>query len=174
MAEVVNTVQKNGDKSTFWIDTSGWLTTEDFLLTQDDDHETNASIKLEDRERVHGKSESTATQLSLTSRAHRLISTHLSAHLCPYLSSHSSHPPHPSTIGNTISSSPSFPSLSSLSASNPCPFNKHDNYLGHLYLPAEAGMDKMLEERKIELVKMFVGWEGMVSQDARVSWERME
>ena len=140
MSETVSSLQSQGDKSTFWIDTSGWLTSDDFIMSK-------AVIK---------RAEITTTnkeEVKISPKAHHRIASNLFAHLCPYLS-----PQPPSTISNPNATT--FPSLKDITESTGCPFNKHDNYHGHLYVPAEAGMGKMMEERKIELVKKFLGMEG--------------
>ena len=144
LSEVVNTLQRQGDKSTFWIDTSGWLTQEDYI-------DPAQSAEQERAPDTQNTQLSRITPLpSLTSQAHRKIAKYLSHHLCPYLS-----PPTPKSDTNDTASHLS-------SASSLCPFNKHDNYLGHLYLPTEAGMGKMLEERKVGLVKKFLGMESIL------------
>lgn len=150
VAEVVNMAQRAGDKSTFWLDTSGWLSKDDFKY----DLLPNGQSKRQDT-----TAPTQPTQpFTLTPQAHSKIASHLSQHLCPYLSSPALSPSasHPSTDEEQ---NPTFPNDSALTINKECPFNKHDNYLGHLYVPAEAGMGKALEERKIELVRKLLGLE---------------
>ena len=148
VSETVNTLQAQGDKSTYWIDTSGWLTDEDFALP--DKNPQQGQEELSDT--IHGHPSNTTSLPSLTPHAHRKIATYLSHHLCPYLFPASV----PSDPTETNSTTTPLLSLVDTTAGARCPFNKYDNYLGHLYVPLEADMSKMLEERKIELVKKFL------------------
>lgn len=168
VAEVVNRLQgAEGDKSTFWIDTSGWLTKDDFL--QDD------SMSLHTEKRVRRRESASTHALpnqgipKLTRKAHARVAKYLSYHLCPYLSS-SPNTPDPSAAPNNPKNSPTplhqqhsnttHPSTHDLlfqTARSTCPFNKHDNYLGHLYIPDEARVVRGLEDRKIQLIRQFLG-----------------
>lgn len=148
VSEAVNALQAQGDKSTFWIDTSGWLTKKDFNVPDDSPQPDQRSL----HER---QSESNSPLPMLTPQAHQRIATYLSHHLCPYLSpAHAASPRR--EADNTTTPLSSLPDQT---ASNRCSFNGYDNYLGHLYVPIEADMSKMLEERKIELVKKFLAME---------------
>ena len=126
ISQTVNKLQKQGDKSTFWIDTAGWLAESDFTHSQLDYF------------------------LNLRPSAHPKISNYMTYHLCPYLST-------PSIANAGIASV-----VNGSAMRNSCPFNRHDNYLGNLYVPAEAGMNKMMQERKISLFRSFLGMEDVL------------
>jgi hypothetical protein len=115
LSEAVNRLQKDGDKSTFWLDTGNWLQREHFMPAD-----------------VAGGDKLTVPELTV--EAHRIIAAYLSLHLCPY--------------------------AVEKGGGAECPFNRFDNYLGHLYVPSEAGVGKMLEERKIRLIRDAVGLSG--------------
>jgi len=104
----VSILQKNGDVSTFYIDTFGWLDQEDFLDT------SNTTDRLFPR---------------LAPNAHVKIAAYLSMHLCYFLS------PNPED----------------------CPFDRRDEYLGNVYLPDEASLQKMIEENKVQRIKELFG-----------------
>ncbi len=112
ISETVNRLQKEGDRSTFWLDTSNWLQRDDFIPSSID----KANDQMQTPE--------------FTPAAHRKIATYLSLHLCPYLDDN---------------------------GRENCPFHKFDNYLGHLYKPDEVSMGRLLEERKINLIKNALG-----------------
>jgi len=40
-----------------------------------------------------------------------------------------------------------------------CPFDRHEEYIGHLYVPEAADLGKLIEEKKIEKVKEVFGVE---------------
>ena len=104
---VVEQMQKEGDKSVFWIDTSGWLSDMDYTI---DDQGSSAR--------------------SLTSAGHAEVASFMHTHLCHYLA------PDPEQ----------------------CPFLRRDNYLGNVYVPVEAELDKVIEENKVKkLTELF--WE---------------
>ena len=126
ISQTVNRLQKQGDKSTFWIDTAGWLAESDFTHSQLDYF------------------------LNLRPSAHLKISNYMTYHLCPYLST-------PSIANASMASV-----VNGSAMRNSCPFNRHDNYLGNLYVPAEAGMSKMMQERKISLFRSFLGMEDVL------------
>lgn len=92
---VARHVNTEGDLSTVWIDSEGWLSKHDF---QDEVGE------------------------DLSFLGHARVAANLAAHLCPYLQQH-------------------------------CPFPKRETVSGHVYIPAEAGMGKLLEDRKVTLIK---------------------
>ncbi len=149
VSQSVNALQAQGDKSTFWLDTSGWLTEKDFAKSSNNPKEEQSS-----NDQNRNPANITAVR-TLTAEAHRQIAEYLADHLCPYLSTRNT----PLTL--TFSNTATAPLASSeeLSAEAACPFSKYDNYLGNLYVPIEADISKMLEERKIELVKKFLGME---------------
>jgi hypothetical protein len=168
IAEVVEKLQSvEGDKSTFWIDTSGWLTTDDFVAP-DEAAESTSESALSTKETnfptAQGAKRSGSLtdtqpyrrQPKLTPSAHAKIATYLSYHLCPYLST-TTH-----SIYTTEKNGTTLPSHHDMLLSQTqtgCPFNKHDNYLGHLYVPDEATVGRGLEDRKIQLLKEFLGME---------------
>jgi hypothetical protein len=102
---VVEQMQKEGDKSVFWIDTSGWLSEADYSpkgQTQDDRF--------------------------LTASGHAKVASFMHAHLCHYLALQSEQ----------------------------CPFLRRDSYMGSVYVPIEAELDKVIEESKIKkLTELF-------------------
>lgn len=100
VSAVVRALQGNGDKATIWLDTEGWLSSQDFRTPHDSDQSTE----------------------DLTEAGHAKAAAYLSSHLCSYLKTD-------------------------------CNFFKHDTLRGNLYVPSEAGMGKLLEERKIALIK---------------------
>lgn len=104
---VVSNLRKEGDTSTVWIDTDGWLSPDDFTSDRS------------------GSSE-------LTESGHLKAATFLSWHVCPFLQSMSD-----------------------------CPYRKPTQYTGHLYLPNEADMGKLLEERKLFLIREALGFDAM-------------
>jgi hypothetical protein len=98
---VVEQMQQEGDKSVFWIDTSGWLSDVDY------------------------SSENTSQQVrALTAAGNAKVASFMGAHLCHYLA------PQP----------------------DDCPFLRRDNYMGSVYVPIEAELDKVIEESKIKKV----------------------
>jgi hypothetical protein len=104
---VVEQMQKEGDKSVFWIDTSGWLSETDYTSNT-----TNRQAP------------------GLTARGHAKVASFMDAHLCHYLA------PQP----------------------DECPFLRRDNYMGNVYVPIEAELDKVNEESKIKkLTELFWG-----------------
>lgn len=121
IANIVNTVQAEGDRSTFWIDTSAWLAFSDFVSPTRAINTAHQSIA------SPTSAMSTLLTPQLIQHAHAKVAELLSLHLCPYLASN-----HTDETG--------------------CPFNKHDNYLGHLIVPEEEGVDMVLAERKEQLI----------------------
>lgn len=73
IATVAHTVQSDGDRSTFWIDTSGWLLPHDFTVPRTSD----MTLSGEDSFPIP----------ELTQRGHAKVAEYLSYHLCPYLTS---------------------------------------------------------------------------------------
>ena len=63
----------------------------------------------------------------LTHDAHAKVADLLSHYLCPYLASNHAE-------------------------ETACPFNKHDNYRGHLIVPEEEGVGMILAERRQQLI----------------------
>lgn len=103
---VVEQMQKTGDKSVFWIDTSGWLSNMDY--SSDNSNQVRA----------------------LTASGHAKVVSFMDAHLCYYLA------PRPGE----------------------CPFLRRDNYMGSVYVPIEAEVDKVIEESKVkQLTELFWG-----------------
>jgi hypothetical protein len=176
ISQVVDKLQSiEGDKSTFWIDTSGWLTADDFLpfnkTTSPASHpatmasETNLPPAYPTKRSTPPTTIQTSPhQPILSPSTHIKISTYLSHHLCPYLHtpnspnapSESTHPP--------SKQNSAFPNLHDMllrqtQTQTNCPFNQHDNYLGHLYVPDEATVGRGLEDRKIQLLKRFLEME---------------
>ena len=135
VSQSVNALQAQGDKSTFWLDTSGWLTEKDFAKSSNNPKEEQSS-----NDQNRNPANITAVR-TLTAEAHRQIAEYLADHLCPYLSTRNT----PLTL--TFSNTATAPLASSeeLSAEAACPFSKYDNYLGNLYVPIEADISKMLE-----------------------------
>lgn len=66
----------------------------------------------------------------LSQSGHVKFAYHLSLHLCHYL----------------VNRDPS-------KLSSKCPFDRHDEYFGNLYVPETAGLGKMIEERKVAKMK---------------------
>ena len=69
IAETATKLQKDGDKSTFWLDTSNWQQQDDFI----------PSLKEDVADKLF------ASVPGLTSAAHRKIAAYLTLHLCPYI-----------------------------------------------------------------------------------------
>ena len=96
---VVEQMQREGDKSVFWIDTNGWLSEADYVVNKEDNGAR-----------------------WITAIGHAKIASFMQAHLCHYLA------PTPEQ----------------------CPFLRRDNYLGKVYVPVEAELDKAVEESKVK------------------------
>jgi len=74
---------------------------------------------------------SSLPQFSLTQTGHVKFAHHMSLHLCHYL-------------------------LDRPNGKTNCPFDRHDDYIGNLYVPETAGIGKLLEEMKVkEMMKIF-------------------
>lgn len=115
LSQVASTLQADGDKSTFWIDTTGWLNPNDFL-TKD----TNSST-------------SQPPQSSpLTRVGNDKVARLLAAHICPYVNDRKE---------------------PEAGATENCPFDRYDHYLGNVYLPQDVEFDRAMLERKIATIK---------------------
>jgi hypothetical protein len=168
IADVVDKLQSiEGDKSTFWIDTSGWLATDDFTAPDEAAESTSKSAvttkeaTLPTAQGAKRSANPTDThfylhQPKLTPSAHAKIAAYLSYHLCPYLSTT---PPSTYTYEKNETTFPFHHNMLLRQTQTGCPFNKHDNYLGHLYVPDEATVGRGLEDRKIQLLREFLGME---------------
>ncbi|KIX98112.1 uncharacterized protein Z520_06192 [Fonsecaea multimorphosa CBS 102226] len=132
LAQVVSTVQAEGDKSTFWIDTTGWLDAEtDFESSRPSSNSPEQSPPL---------SPPSSASFVLNSAGISKVATVLADHLCPY-------------IGPSPNSHGSSPEGATPARPSPCPFDRYDNYLGNVYLPTDVDFDRTLLEHKIELIK---------------------
>jgi hypothetical protein len=170
ISQVVDKLQKiDGDKSTFWIDTSGWLTADDFTPSNHTTKTPSQPVTIATRTNLPpAQAKRAATtgprhtlhQPILPPPTHIKVATYLSHHLCPYLHTPSS-PKTPSSHPRYNHNS-TFPNLHDKllrQTQTGCPFNQHDNYLGHLYVPDEATVGRGLEDRKIQLLRGFLGME---------------
>ena len=81
VANIVNTAQAEGDRSTFWIDTSAWLSTSDFVSPTTTTNTAHQSID------SPTSTMSTLLIPQLTQHARAKVAELLSHHLCPYLAS---------------------------------------------------------------------------------------
>jgi len=73
-------------------------------------------------------------EFSLTQSGHVKFAHHMSLHLCHYV-------------------------LERDASSSECPFDRHEEYTGNLYVPETAGVGKLMEEKKIARVKEIFGVE---------------
>lgn len=73
-------------------------------------------------------------EFSLTQPGHIKFAHHISLHLCHYV-------------------------LERDASSSVCPFDRHEEYTGNLYVPEAAGVGKVMEEKKIARVKEIFGVE---------------
>jgi len=90
---------------------------------------------LSDSDFVHPPSdEKHHVESSLTQSGHIKFAHHMSLHLCHYV------------LGWNASTSE-------------CPFDRHDDYAGNLYVPEAAGVGKLIEEKKTARVKEIFGVE---------------
>lgn len=119
LQQVVKVLEEEGDKSTFWIDTTGWLDHKDDFIQPDTDSSTPPQRQ---------------AQRLLTQYANFKVGKLLSDHLCTYITG--------GVKGDGIAS-----------ATESCPFHRHDDYLGNVYLPQDADFDRAILERKIAKLK---------------------
>ncbi|OQU99637.1 hypothetical protein CLAIMM_05245 [Cladophialophora immunda] len=137
IAQVVSTVQAQGDKSTFWIDTTGWLDAEtDFETRRPSSNSSEQSPPLPPPSPPSSSSSSPAISSVLNSAGMSKVATLLADHLCPYIAAPSMRSP-----------------AGTAPPGEPCPFDRYDNYLGNVYLPKDVDFDRALLEHKIELIK---------------------
>lgn len=123
LSQVSMTLQAHGGKSTFWVDTSGWLDPND------------------DFEGSHYNSSPEASVM--TDFGNFKVASLLADHLCPYIVENKNGP------GDLISISQRL----ATGDNGSCPFDRYDNYLGNVYLPKDVEFDRAMLERKIEMVK---------------------
>ena len=81
ITNIVSTIQAEGDRSTFWIDTSAWLSSSDFVSPTTGTNTVHQSIA------SPTSAMSTLLIPQLTHHAHAKVAELLSHHLCPYLAS---------------------------------------------------------------------------------------
>ncbi|EXJ72120.1 uncharacterized protein A1O5_04624 [Cladophialophora psammophila CBS 110553] len=131
LTQVAATLQADGDKSTFWIDTTGWLdAATDFEGGRPDDPNSSP--------------ESPPPRSSVLNRSGRSkVATLLTEHLCPYIAG-----PSPSAGSPQAEEAP--PGV----PRRVCPFDRYDHYLGNVYLPTDVDFDRTLLEHKIESIKL--------------------
>ncbi|OAP57062.1 hypothetical protein AYL99_09175 [Fonsecaea erecta] len=126
VAQVVAAVQAEGDKSTFWIDTTGWLDAEtDFDDDVDDDYEESSN--------QFQKSPSSSSMLNKAGMSK--VTTLLADHLCPYVGVSTAH-------GSALGL-----------GGGACPFDPYDDYLGDVFLPQDVEFSRSVLKHKIELIK---------------------
>lgn len=90
---------------------------------------------LHDSDFVHLPSdEKHHVEFSLTQSGHIKFAHHMSLHLCHYVCEWDA-------------------------STSECPFDRHDDYAGNLYVPEAAGVGKLIEEKKIARVKEIFGVE---------------
>lgn len=122
LSRVAQTVHADGDVSTFWVDTTGWLDRErDFGDALD-----GGGVDFEGQLNRND----TPTRM-LTHAANLKVSTLLWDHICPYIE----------------------PENTTLSEKEKCPFDRRDKYVGNVYLPQDAEVERTVLERKISRIK---------------------
>lgn len=137
LSATVSMLRAQGDISTVWIDTTGWVDAQDdFISTGSQDYEFRAGLS---------DHEVTASDgVFMTPKAGQRVASWLHVHLCPYLQA----------------STPVEPGQQR--PNPPCEVHRHDRYLGSVFLPDQIQLDRNVLERKTALLKLAFGLEGVI------------
>ncbi|KIV90908.1 hypothetical protein PV10_05510 [Exophiala mesophila] len=136
LSATVSMLRAQGDISTAWIDTTGWVdANHDFISagSQEKDFRTGLS--------VHDKIAS--DRVFMTPQAGQRVASWLHVHLCPYLEE--------STYAEPDQMRPD----------PPCEVHRHDRYVGSVFLPEQIQMERKLLQRKTALLKLTFGLDGV-------------
>ena len=148
---VVAQLRADGDKSVFWLDTSGWLAPDpeagDFThepeesdsshggATANSDHDDSATTTTP----IDDSQQETAAKWRLTQQGNQRVAIFLHMHVCRYLAA----------------------------AEEKCPFLPQEVYQGKVFDPEEANFNRHLEnEKERKLKKLF--WEDDDNADEKV------
>ncbi|KIW17269.1 hypothetical protein PV08_04460 [Exophiala spinifera] len=138
LSRVAQAVRADGDISTFWIDTTGWLDPKrDFdthgiknqlnQLNQNDAHDVDGESQMDHQNETHLP--------TLSHAAHLKVSTLLWDHVCPYIISDND------------------ATTTTANGKTECPFDRRSTYMGNVYLPQDVEVERTVLERKINRIK---------------------
>ncbi|KIW71272.1 hypothetical protein PV04_03455 [Phialophora macrospora] len=130
LARVVSALRAEGDTSTHYIDTVGWL---DRLK----DFEGPLNFR---RWEQPGRKD----WRPLTDAAKIKVASMLASHICSYIKPTTGESSVDGPAGNGSAVGPAF---------GDCAFDRYDSYLGNVYVPEGVELDRALLERKIEIIK---------------------
>ena len=137
LSATVSMLRTQGDISTVWIDTTGWVDAKhDFVSPGSQEKEFRTGSD------VHKKTAS--DRAFMTPQAGQRVASWLHVHLCPYLEE--------STDAEPNQLRPDDP---------PCEVHRYDRYVGSVFLPEQIQMERKLLQRKTALLKLTFGLDGV-------------
>ncbi|KAK6379908.1 hypothetical protein LTS17_005982 [Exophiala oligosperma] len=128
LSRVAQVALADGDVSTFWIDTTGWLDRKRDFVTATHDVGVECQLLLNQT--------GTSPHRMLNPAANLKVSTLLWDHICPY-----------------IDRDNNATSTTSQQRAKWCPFDRRNRYVGNVYLPQDVEVERTVLERRINRIK---------------------
>lgn len=142
LSQAASVVYSEGDISTIWIDTAGWVDGEDDFVTW----RGRVTGGTEADNNVDCNSTTSPVDRILTPTASARVASFLSLHLCPHL--------HRSTLYHSAEQQDDRPATATDSDDQvQCQSRRYQRYVGKLYVPDEVDVERRMLERKIALIR---------------------